>query len=158
VRRPSKRLQAAWDRKLRASGFVDIERPNGRLRDDASLEYARSKSREQIEASIKYYAWARSCVWLVAWPSLAHERVWRAHADGWGRGRIALELGFGEGRIRRLLRESRRLCDLVPMVGPEEVLESKENREAHLLGASDFYVCPDGFSGEPEDDVADLEP
>jgi len=53
VRRPSKRLQAQWTKKLAASGFVDIERPNGRLRDDASLEYARSKSREQIEASIK---------------------------------------------------------------------------------------------------------
>ncbi len=102
-----KRLKAIWYAKLAASGFDDIEKPNGKLRDDVRMDderHPRSFSRVAFVNAQRYYELATQIAMALSTRD-PRSRIWLAHAAGWSNREIEKMLHVSRYLIGRDVRE-----------------------------------------------------
>jgi len=119
MKKPNKKLQAEWDRKLAESGFVDAE---ARCGDEMILKrydsnYFTHKSHgwrgfDVHAAHAQYFADARHQMWRFKFNNKYDKTIWWLHANGLYNREIARIVGKSKDKIRLDLKRIRRemLC------------------------------------------------
>ena len=101
-----KALQTEWTKKLKDSGFVDIEdveRPDKPLKawDDRRFKQIPTERRIATE---RYYDTARELLNTYEFKNLIHKKIWELHCEGLSRRKIAKLLGvFGQARTGEII-------------------------------------------------------
>jgi hypothetical protein len=91
-----KKLQREWANKLEASGFTDIETPNGLLKDWDSLRFRKPSLGlipEQMEAIRDFYTKAEEFYYSFEFPDTTHKEIWRLFSKGHTVDEIVKQLG-----------------------------------------------------------------
>lgn len=109
-------LEREWDRRLRESGFADLEGRDrdGPLSDRGNLhpveetQAAYARLGERAAEGAEWTSWAEGILHGIRFRSLAHREAWRLHAEGTGERDIATALTTTRGAVRKLLDETRR--------------------------------------------------
>ena len=91
MQKPPKKLQTLWDKKLKQSGFNDIERGGQLIQWDSHYFFARYTP-EEFEAKHNYYLWASRLTHSHPFQSETDRQIWKLHAEGLGVREIALRL------------------------------------------------------------------
>lgn len=99
-----KALRDAWYAKLEQSGFKDLERPGGSLRDDHFIAKRRRWALEKIQALQDYYDRASEYLWEGKFRNKQEREVWRLHADGKTFTAIAEATGLHRSSVVRRVR------------------------------------------------------
>jgi hypothetical protein len=76
------KLKAKWYAKLKASGFEDIEQPDGRLKVWHDLYFRCHMDADRIQAAQDYYRLARQFVHDHIFKNPIEKRIWEMHAEG----------------------------------------------------------------------------
>lgn len=100
-----RKLQRFWYRKLRDSGFNDLETfgQQGQVFDLLKRGYSENQTQAQKESNAEYYRAAQFFLWAREWDSEVHRRMWELHSSGVCQRKIALELKMPSGKLERLL-------------------------------------------------------
>lgn len=110
-----RKLQALWYRKLKESGFEDLEivAPNGNLYDLLKGGSSFNKHRIKAANDYEYYRAAGMFLWDHAWTSNRHREIWMMHCEGVCQREIAIALKSTRKsiewtilRYKRLLKEA----------------------------------------------------
>ena len=80
--RPSKKLLAKWNKKLRESGFVDVERPDGLFVDYHREALLKKRPNVVVQATREYYDIAAAFTYEHTWQSVLDRRIWELHVQG----------------------------------------------------------------------------
>lgn len=111
------RLRTAWYRKLRESGFRDVERADGSIADSHRLTWALGMGPLILQARSEYFSAAASYLAEATFPTQTERRIWAMHADGVTIREIASKVGhlkdFVWRRVvkhRNLMRLNRPVC------------------------------------------------
>jgi DNA-binding NarL/FixJ family response regulator len=109
------RLDAVWKKKLRQSGFVDIE-------DESSSSFARPIARQLVdtqnastrdhEAIFTYYTRAEQFLSAFDFPTKKHRRIWELHAQGVSVRRISHRLRVERNTVYHFICKYRRIAGL----------------------------------------------
>lgn len=79
-------LQAVWDKKLKKSGFEDIETRDGNLKNWDSLAFRKPSSATNraasTEATAEYYRLAEHFLHVHKFKNLTHKHIWELHVNG----------------------------------------------------------------------------
>lgn len=112
MKKPSKTLQAEWDKKLKESGFNDIEQRYGDVYylKQYDAHYFQSRySPDRFTANETYYRDARHRMWTFQFRDKHDKIVWWLHANGLSNSEIGKILKFSKNKIQtdvvRLKRE-----------------------------------------------------
>lgn len=105
------KLHAEWTRKLRASGFKDIENAKGDIRSPHHVAQ-RTASRGRDSGGPEYYRHAGRWLWERVWPSRRDRWMWDLHQQGIGAIDISHQLpacmpARGEEMTKAILRRTR---------------------------------------------------
>lgn len=93
MKQPSKKLIAAWDRKLKAAGFVDAEsRDTELLHRWDDMYYRRRYTQQTFEAKQRYYQLCTEYLNSGTFDSLLDQKIWSLHSDGLSRRDIAKKI------------------------------------------------------------------
>lgn len=108
--KPSKKLIAEWNKKLRDDGFKDIESPIAkRIHSKDSTWYFESQWDATTFARIqRYYQLAGRHLHTYKWDSIKDKTVWRLHADGYTVREIEDKTGISRMTVQRLLEAIRK--------------------------------------------------
>lgn len=110
-----RKLQAEWDRKLKKSGFEDIEQRNGEFKNRVTSNGSPSRlDPATFEAWQTYYRLAGQFLHEHQFDSPIERQIWELHADGLSAHKIAVILK--KQRIRKKSHDTisiiiRRLAD-----------------------------------------------
>jgi hypothetical protein len=99
-------LKSAWDRKLKDSGFVDIEAEGKR---EIDLRNANVRDYEAVQA---YYRAAVRYLNSGEFSKEGHREVWALHCEGLSCREIASSLGIDKSNTHRLIARYRALAGL----------------------------------------------
>ena len=77
-----KKLASVWNKKLKDSGFVDIEDKNGRLKLWTSHYFRTRYTPSSFAARQEYYRMAGQFLHTHVFDSPAEKELWRLHSDG----------------------------------------------------------------------------
>lgn len=78
-----KKLQQTWQRKLERSGFEDVERPNGTLKNYDSYRLREmNMTGDVLQARQRYYELARHFYNDHTFETSLEKEVWRLHSEG----------------------------------------------------------------------------
>ncbi len=95
--RPSKKLQAEWEKKLSQSGFKDYETTNRELKQfDGSRFFSRTVPLEQMEATRSYYVRAEHYLNTYDKFTTKSRLVWELHSQGMSVREIETALGISD--------------------------------------------------------------
>lgn len=111
-------LRAYWYRRLRESGFRDIEHRDGSLADRNRLAYALALGPVVRQANAEYYDDAAAYLAVAVFPTALEQRVWELHVDGMTVREIARRVGCTKDFVQRRVkkhREQARLSRLDPL-------------------------------------------
>lgn len=104
-------LKATWYRKLKKSGFRDIERPDGTLADADQYKRLLNKSATEITASIAYYRQASE--FLHSRRLSAKDRaIWGLHVEGKTERAIATKVKLSKSAVHERIAKLRRQAGL----------------------------------------------
>ena len=77
---PSAKLQKEWYKKLKESGFKDIEKKNGSIgRTQLNLS---NRNFDQIQATQEYYSMARTFILEHVFKDNLEKYIWTKHSEG----------------------------------------------------------------------------
>ncbi len=100
-----KKLQALWAKKLERSGFFDIERANGTLKNhDAYRVREMNANHDVMAARQRYYELARQFYHANTFETSREKRVWHMHSEGESTYTIAGETKSSQSDIDRIVR------------------------------------------------------
>lgn len=105
-----KKLKAQWDKKLKASGFVDIENYRGEFKDHKTLNdlFRLIGFRTGFMEDIRdYYTWAMGEVLLAEFETKRDRKIWTMHASGISSREIAKEVNIKQGMVCRQIKKIR---------------------------------------------------
>ncbi len=122
-----KRLQAKWKKKLKESGFKDIENDHGDFTDHGSAHDLRQRKigfrAGYMEAIRDYYMWAEDMANHGRFKSAVDRKIWKMHSDGSTSREIAAAVPYDNTwisrkikKIRAYLRLQQRKEDIQPIV------------------------------------------
>lgn len=77
-----KALQAKWTKRLRDSGFEDIEESDGNLIDEDRLSRRLKWSPERIASDAEYYRLATQYLNVGTFKNKKERRIWELHSEG----------------------------------------------------------------------------
>lgn len=97
-------LGRAWAAKLKASGFEDLECPDGSLSNRGKPHPSDAAGDQRTVDLAAYNDWARGVLWSRRWANATDRAIWEAHCDG-ASVRDTIALGFSQRRIMRVLGE-----------------------------------------------------
>lgn len=107
-----KQLQRLWNKKLKDSGFRDIERESGMLKDFHGASFSKTRP-EELEEKRKYFSLALELGWGYTdeWGNKIDvfkgkekdRRIWLAHCEGLSEQDIAYKLGLHRNTISRVV-------------------------------------------------------
>lgn len=80
--KPSKELQAEWDKKLKESGFEDIENGLGHLKLWSRSFGVHHPDSARVEAAQEYYSMAGKFLHDYEFTSEMQKTIWEYHANG----------------------------------------------------------------------------
>lgn len=115
-----KSLQKQWYAKLAASGFQDIETPNGLLKDWDSLRFSKpstANSSQQVEATRKFYSRAEHFLYSFRFPNKIHRRLWELFSKGHSLEEIVSKLAtedrksLSKSQVSRILLQYRQFIE-----------------------------------------------
>jgi len=109
MRQPSKKLKDKWDKKLKDSGFIDIEKADGSLTVEVhpyTLDNAMRDNRQT------YYSTAQDFLNKTKFSTLLDYSVWKSHVDGVSFRDIARELGVTFYKVRNIVVKFQKLSGL----------------------------------------------
>lgn len=95
-----KKLKAQWDKKLKESGFEDIEQADGNLKIWHSTIFKNKFYKPRSEAKIEYYRLAGQLLWSYTFKSKNERDVWALHCEGFSRRQIQTKLKLKEFFVR----------------------------------------------------------
>lgn len=98
-----KQLQKIWYKKLKDSGFEDIEKENGELKDFHSFKFQRTHSPVSFELNARYYELASQLTHEYPFKSRRDKQVWVRHANGETLEQIAKEMGLSHNQTWRIV-------------------------------------------------------
>lgn len=98
-----KKLKALWEKKLKKSGFEDIEQKDGRLKAWHSHRFAVEAKKTVFEAKAEYYRKAEHFLNDAQFSSKKERRVWELHSQGVSERDIADSVGLFRSEVRDLL-------------------------------------------------------
>ena len=111
MKQPSRALQAEWRKRLRASGFDDLESSGGELSNRGTVTYS-DHGREPVpveqqvarrETEAAYYDQAREILRTHRFRNATERDIWQRHADCQGMHPIADALGMPYHRVREVV-------------------------------------------------------
>lgn len=105
-------LAKEWDKKLKDSGFVDIENRSGYFKDHKTLYDLRQRKQfqtiETYEATQDYYQWAREATNHIA----EMKTIWEYHSEGFTLSEIGEKMGKGKQTIFNKLKKINDLLNI----------------------------------------------
>lgn len=90
--RPNKKLAREWAKKLKDSGFVDIEETDGRLKKWESHFFTHRPDKVFQDAKAEYYRMAGHFLHDHLFVDEEEKLIWTLHADGKGQRQIIKEM------------------------------------------------------------------
>lgn len=85
-------LKKKWEDKLKKSGFIDIEQPDGNLKTWDSLNFQKNYNSITSEAKQEYYRMAGHFLYENEWDTKEERLVWSLHSQGVSIRHIVIEL------------------------------------------------------------------
>src|SRR5271166_3422085 len=112
MKQPSEKLKAKWEKKLRDSGFADIENKDGSLKEEVNtrtLAYALKDGREE------YYKEAREILngEKTKFTTLLDYTVWKLHSEGVSFRKIGQELKLTFYKVRTIVKKIQKIAGLM---------------------------------------------
>lgn len=117
MKKPPRALQSEWAKRLKASGFEDLEGPGGVLSnrgnvttgdlnnwDGGRVRQMTAEARAEAET---YYDNARDIARRFHFRTKLDREVWTLHAERFGRADISRQLGIGERQVRESMARTR---------------------------------------------------
>lgn len=105
-------LAKEWDKKLKESGFVDIENRSGYFKDHKTLYDLRQRKQfqtiETYEATQIYYQWAREATNHIS----EMKTIWEYHSEGLTLSEIGEKMGRGKQTIFNKLKKINELLNI----------------------------------------------
>lgn len=145
------RLQAEWRKRLKASGFMDLEDDRGVLREDRSSHGdLRVLSTEDSPVRAAYFVLVGRWHHVRVWSSRMQRRLWELHAEGVGIRMATTRMwpyvnNFKSSNERRLYAERAEMFRWLgsePMLGEGEVERPLTSFEEAMLAEG---FDPDGY-------------
>lgn len=99
--KPSKKLLQTWYKKLKSSGFVDIEKDENTLIEYHSTSFHNKNRRGGFEEKARYYELASQLLHTFPFTSTASKSIWKLHASGMSVDAIAKELRIDRRLVMR---------------------------------------------------------
>lgn len=99
-----KTLQNVWAKKLKASGFEDIETEDGALKVSTDPRTI-SNALAMKESRETYYEVARQLLNDHVFESPGEIKVWEQHCEGIGIRSIAKKVGFSRYKVEKIIRK-----------------------------------------------------
>jgi hypothetical protein len=93
-----------WAARLKASGFDDLECPDGSLSNRGKPHPSDAAGDLRTQDLAAYNDWARGVLWSRKWKSDTDRMIWEAHCEGMSV-RDIIDLGYSQRRIMRVLHE-----------------------------------------------------
>jgi hypothetical protein len=97
-------LEREWAAKLKATGFQDLECPDGSLSNRGKPHPTDAAGDARGEDLAAYNEWARGVLWSRRWANETDRAIWEAHCDG-ASVRDTIAMGHSQRRIMRVLGE-----------------------------------------------------
>lgn len=97
------KLKELWYRKLKESGFKDIERSNGRLKakaEDLCL-LKRYYNEETFKEKQNYYFQASQFYWDYKFESKLQKEIWRLHSEGFSLRQISRRIRTSQNKMSK---------------------------------------------------------
>jgi hypothetical protein len=101
-----KKLQTLWYKKLRDSGFEDIEKSDGSLKDEVDLR-TRKKALHDQENRLTYYRMASAFLHEHPFKDDIERAIWEAHSEGLSVRRIAALTKIDRNFVYLVIKEIR---------------------------------------------------
>lgn len=105
------KLKDKWNKKLAASGFEDIENPDGTLKNSTDPRTMAYALREK-DARETYYGTAQEFLNRGTFTTLQEYAIWKAHCDGVSFRKIAATLGITFYKVRTITNKLQKLAKL----------------------------------------------
>lgn len=104
------KLTKAWYKKLKKSGFEDIEQADGRLKDWHSFRFAvAGQNPVQMYAKTRFYDAAREMLTKYTFATAQDRKIWALYSEGESARGIARQLKLGRikvnNAVNRLIKE-----------------------------------------------------
>lgn len=99
-----KALQAKWKKKLKDSGFEDIEDGKGNLKEYHSYRYNSKKIKRGFFEKQRYYELAGQLLHSFPFSSPRNKAIWAMHVDGRSNADIADKLDISDEAVERVIR------------------------------------------------------
>jgi len=96
------RLKAVWDKKLKKSGFVDIESENGMLK-RWSIKFILDAKRPSVLYRDEYYRYASHYLFEYKFKCRQDKQIWRFHTEGYSLRETAAKMGLKFDQVRRVV-------------------------------------------------------
>lgn len=94
------KLTKVWYKKLKKSGFEDIEQADGKLKEWHSFKFAVSgKNEVQIYATTKFYDAAREMLTKHTFQTALDRKIWALYSEGDSARGIAKQLKLGRAKV-----------------------------------------------------------
>lgn len=94
-------LKALWYKKLKDSGFKDIETPQGYIKDWPRQRIQRDFTPEYIQEKQTYFSAASELYWTHEFESRLEKNIWQLHCDGKSYREIAAALRNSKNKLNK---------------------------------------------------------
>lgn len=105
------KLKAYWYQRLKESGFKDIERESGRLRDEVD-ERTIKRALQDKERREAYYAACAQFLFTFDFTCERARKVWELHSDGLSVRAIAREMDMKRPTVHVWIKRFRKLAGI----------------------------------------------
>jgi hypothetical protein len=106
MQKPSKKLQALWDTKLKDSGFNDAEQLIGterQLKRHHSHDFHTNYTADEFQAKRDFFASARHALHTHDFSNDMHKFIWKCYAHGIPIRAIAVKVGYHKRSVTKII-------------------------------------------------------
>lgn len=94
-------MQHLWYKKLKDTGFIDAETPDGHLKDYPALRLHRDYGEHLFNDKQDYFRVASEFYWQHSFQSQLERNIWKLHCIGFSLREIAFALRTKENKINK---------------------------------------------------------
>lgn len=94
-------LKALWYKRLKDSGFKDIETFNGYIKDWPSQRIQRDFTPERIQEKLDYFRAASQLFWEHKFDTALQKKIWELHCEGKSYREIAEDLRNKKNKLNK---------------------------------------------------------
>lgn len=103
MKKPTAKQQLLWNKKLKKSGFVDIEDSKGYLKEYDSRYFQDRYHPESFVNKERYYQLAGQLIHSYPFLNVREKKVWTMHAEGTSQEVIATKMKVDQATISRIV-------------------------------------------------------